>query len=360
MRSSAYAPIEAEGSIPVATAVDSSSFSSLATAKAKIDGSNKQDQYENNEDGITITWEKGEVQPSEYRDKWFALAFLLHLVGVVGTAVALAPSALSAMGEDNNSSNANEEYSSDADDVYGGDNKYSGSTGGAADNKYSGSTGGAASATEEAPPKEFWIAVGLIAMFAAPALSLAALSVMNRNPVGLIKCSILFSIVLCGISSALFMAVSPLVGVMYAVFAVCLFWYYRRVQSRIPYAACNLKAGILVLKTNLGLGLVAIGSMVCLVAYTCGWSVGFMGTMQQGVMIDDSSYSSTNSQDQGSDLSALGGFIGFLFVLSFYWTHQVFQNIVRTTVSGVVGTVSVLASSIMMTQLTLRNLYINY
>ena len=76
------------------------------------------------------------------------------------------------------------------------------------------------------------------------------------------------------------------------------------------------------------------------------WSVGFMGTMQQGVMIDDSSYSSTNSQDQGSDLSALGGFIGFLFLLSFYWTHQVFQNIVRTTVSGVVGTVSVLAFSI--------------
>ena len=156
------------------------------------------------------------------------------------------------------------------------------------------------------------------------------------------------------------MAVSPLVGVMYAVFAVCLFWYYRRVQSRIPYAACNLKAGILVLKTNLGLGLVVIGSLLCLVAYMCMWSVGFMGTMQQGVMIDDSSYSSTNSQDQGSDLSALGGFIGFLFLLSFYWTHQVFQNIVRTTVSGVVGTVSVLASSIMMTQLTLRNLYINY
>ena len=332
MRSSAYAPIEAEGSIPVATAVDSSSFSSLATAKAKIDGSNKQDQYENNEDGITITWEKGEIQPSEYRDKWFALAFLLHLVAVIVTAVAFAPSAaLSAMGEDNNSSIANEEYSSDADDLYGGDNKYS----------------GAASDTEEAPPKEFWIAVGLIAMFAAPALSLAALSVMNRNPVGLIKCSILFSIVLCGISSALFMAVSPLVGVMYAVFAVCLFWYYRRVQSRIPYAACNLKAGILVLKTNLGLGLVAIGSMVCLVAYSFLWSLGFMGTMmQQGVMIDDSAYSSTNSQDQGSDISALGGFIGFLFLLSFYWTHQVFQNIVRTTVSGVVGTVSVLASSI--------------
>lgn len=79
------------------------------------------------------------------------------------------------------------------------------------------------------------------------------------------------------------------------------------------------------LKTNLGLGLVAIGSMVGLMGYCFGWVWAFAGTMHLDAMKDSSSasYSSENSSVDQSDLSPLGGIVAFLFVLSFYWTHQV-------------------------------------
>ena len=168
--------------------------------------------------------------------------------------------------------------------------------------------------------------------------------IFRSNAIGLIKCSLWFSIVLCGVSALTFMAVSPFVGIFYAIFTVCLIWYARRVRNRIPYAASNLKVAITVLKTNLGLGLVSIASMMALIGYCSGWVFAFGGTMQLDVMKNDStseSYSYDGSSSDQSDLSALGGFVGFLFILSFYWTQQVIQNVVRATVSGVVGTVSI-------------------
>lgn len=191
--------------------------------------------------------------------------------------------------------------------------------------------------TEDVPPKEFWIAVVSIAIIAAPSLSFLALNIMKKNPIGLIKCSLWFSVVLCGLSAVIFLAIAPFVGVIYGVITVCLICYARSVQSRIPYAASNLKAGITVLKTNLGLGLVAIGAVVGLIGYSASWAYGFGGVMQLDSMKDTSESLSSSSTDQ-TDLSPLGGFVGFLFILSFYWTHQVLQNVARATVSGVVGT----------------------
>merc|ERR1719276_712456 len=49
-------------------------------------------------------------------------------------------------------------------------------------------------------------------------------------------------------------------------------------------------------------------------------------------------YINEYSSGDTSDLSPLGSFVAFLYLLSFYWTHQVLKNIVRATVSGVVGT----------------------
>ena len=71
------AALEVQGSIPIATAVDNQNeVGQLASAKV-----NKGLESNEREDGITITWEKGEVQPSQYRDKSFAILFLVHLVG---------------------------------------------------------------------------------------------------------------------------------------------------------------------------------------------------------------------------------------------------------------------------------------
>lgn len=120
-----------------------------------------QDQHNNEEDhdGITITWEKGEVQPSEYRDKWFAVAFIAHLFAVVGTGIAYGPTAF------NDSSITDDTNNVDTDDyaAYGGSES---------DNDMSSDLSN--------PPKEFWIVVVAISMLVAPALSLVALSIMSR------------------------------------------------------------------------------------------------------------------------------------------------------------------------------------
>lgn len=318
--------------VPVATAVDASALdhdpSSLPTA-SKVATQSREKGLENEEereDGISITWEKGEVQPSAYRDKWFAVAFVAHLFGVVGAAAVLGPAAWNKAASSSSDAGSNE-YGFEKDQ----DDGMSTSENGATDD-------------EGAPPKEFWIAVVAIAMATAPALSFIALTAMSRNAVALIKASLWFSIVLCGLSAIFLIAVAPPAGIFYGIFTVCLIWYARRVQSRIPYAASNLKCGITVLKANMGLGLVALGSMVGLLSYSFGWVWAIVGTMQLDAMTEnisaswDSSGSSEYSSGDQSDLSSLGSFVAFLFVLSFYWTHQVLKNIVRATVSGVVGT----------------------
>ena len=72
------AALEVQDSIPIATAVDNQ-LEETVLASAKVDKGLESNQYEL-EDGITITWEKGEVQPPQYRDKPFAILFLIHLV----------------------------------------------------------------------------------------------------------------------------------------------------------------------------------------------------------------------------------------------------------------------------------------
>lgn len=317
---------EAEDSVPVvpvATAVES--FASEYRGGDLPTASKVGTHHNQEEDGITITWEKGEVQPSAYRDKWFAVVFVTHFFAVMGSAVAFGPAAWNKIASSDVESDG---YAADEGDDYD-------SWGSTSESSTTSDSQGAL------PSKEFWFAVVATSLIAAPALSFLALTIMNRNAIGLIKCSLWFSVVLCGLAALFFMAAAPLAGIVYGIFAVCLIWYARSVQSRIPYAASNLKCGITVLKTNLGLGLVAVGSMVGLLVYCFGWVWAFVGTMQLDAMNDStgaswSGYSENGSSDQG--LSPLGGVVAFLFILSFYWTHQVFKNIVRATVSGVVGT----------------------
>ena len=318
-------PVDHQNSVPivpVATAVTDdgassgmglSSFSSSSLPMAsKIDthGRNKKSNTEDREDGITITWEQGEVQPSEFRDKWFAVAFIMHLLTLFGTSIALGPAAWEKM-----------MTSSDAEPSGYEDDKAE------EDNQYGDSSSSSSSTTDEdAPPKEFYFVVVAISLIASIVLSFGALTLMGRNAIGLIKASLWFSVILCGLSAIALLATAPPAGIFYAIFTVCLIWYMRSVQNRIPYAASNLKCGITVLKSNLGLGLVALGSMLGLLVYCFGWTVALVGTFQQDVMFDSTTTSSYNSEDnsQGDqELSPLGGFAGFMFILCFYWAHQV-------------------------------------
>ena len=122
-------------------------------------------------------------------------------------------------------------------------------------------------------------------------------------------------------------------GFFFGILTVCLVCYIKAVHNRIPYDASNLKCAITIVKTNLGLGFIALGSMTGLLGYSFSWVWAFAGTMQLDAMTTESI-----SSEDSSDLSAVGGVVALLFVLSFYWTHQVMKNVVRVSVSGVVGT----------------------
>lgn len=104
---------------------------------------------------MTITWETGEVQTPAYRDKWFAIAFIAHLLVVLGAGMAFGPAVLAEGAEA-------EEVSVDVDD---------GVDVGSEDSLQN---------FHEAPPKEYWFAVVAIALLSSPALSFVALTIMSR------------------------------------------------------------------------------------------------------------------------------------------------------------------------------------
>mmetsp|Transcript_12832 Transcript_12832/g.19860 ORF Transcript_12832/g.19860 Transcript_12832/m.19860 type:complete len:542 (+) Transcript_12832:60-1685(+) len=256
------------------------------------------------DDEISITWEKGEAQPAAFRDKWFAIAFAAQFVAVSTTAMVVASTISWA-----------ELFSSTESDSTTSNNDYGGDDG--------------VSQEQAAPGIAFWVSIIGISVLVAPALSIFSMGLMSKNAIGMITASLWFSIVLSGLVAVFSIFVAPLVGIIYGIFTICLVSYLKTVKHRIPYAASNLKCSISVLKSNLGLGLVAIGSMIGLVGYILSWAVAFMFTMSLDVMKD-------NTGDD-NDLSPLGGFVACSFLLSFYWTHEVLRNIVRATVSGVVG-----------------------
>lgn len=156
-------PLEVEPSVPivpVATALDKSMLEGggppLPTAmKIDAQGNGKMPHEEEREDGVTITWEKGEIQPAEFRDKWFAVAFVTHLVGVLGTGIAFGPAAW------NQIISSSEEESGSNDYDFDDENSTTTDQG-------------------APPPKEFWFAVVAIALVTAPALSFIALTIMSR------------------------------------------------------------------------------------------------------------------------------------------------------------------------------------
>ena len=131
-------------------------------------------------------------------------------------------------------------------------------------------------------------------------------------------------------------------GFIYGFFTICLVWYTRSVQSRIPYAASNLKCAVTVLKTNLGLGFIALGSMMVLMVYYFSWVCTFFTTIVMIAMMESDvtteSSDATPEDSSSSDLTAVWVILAHLLILSLYWTQQVMKNVVRVTVSGVVGT----------------------
>lgn len=147
-------------------------------------------------------------------------------------------------------------------------------------------------------------------------LSTLALGFMMKFSRQLVKMALFFSI---GLSLAVgimgLLSGQILMGVMGLVsFAFgCCYAYF--VWGRIPFAAANLNTALSAVKANMGLAVVAYFFLFVAFGWSIWWSVAAGGAM-----------------------NGVGSGIVFLFLVSYYWTHQVIQNTVHVTTAGVIGT----------------------
>eukprot|EP00531_Pseudo-nitzschia_arenysensis_P020846 CAMPEP_0116156666 /NCGR_PEP_ID=MMETSP0329-20121206/22950_1 /TAXON_ID=697910 /ORGANISM="Pseudo-nitzschia arenysensis, Strain B593" /LENGTH=534 /DNA_ID=CAMNT_0003653757 /DNA_START=168 /DNA_END=1772 /DNA_ORIENTATION=- len=243
----------------------------------------------------------GPVQP-EYRDAPFALAFLIHLGVVVSFAVTWGFSAFSQYGKVYNSYN-----DKDDDDT------------------------AAAAASQPSLSVLMWLA--LLTCAISIGLSALSLRIMMHHAETLIQASLVGSCCFLGIIAIMFLlsgAVWLAAGC--ALVALWSAWYAKRVWIRIPFASSNLRTALSAIQTNGGVCAVAYGVAGLAVVWTMIWSLAVVGVTykhQSRTTCDSDTYTDCTSPNIPM----------FLFLmLSFYWTIQVFQNILHVTVSGVVGT----------------------
>ena len=260
---------------------------------------------------------KGEKQPKRCNDMAFAILFYAHLAVMVWVAAAYVPEMTSNMAEE-----------------YGG---------------YAG--GGrrrirslAAAAFQRTAPKEserdlqdngeevdygdvafIMVVTGLVGL----AISAGTLTFMMMFASALIKMALIFNIVvslamgIAGIVSG----VMPMTILGFLSFAWSAF-YARAVWPRIPFAAQNLITATTAVKKNMGLTAVAFSSLGVMLGWSLWWAASFTSAM----------FVTSGCNAAGVCEREANGLVVFLFLVSFYWSHQVIKNTVHCTVAGTVGT----------------------
>jgi hypothetical protein len=250
----------------------------------------------------------GPLQP-EYRDAPFALAFLVHLGVVFFLAVTMG---FSAFGQ-------KESAQDPPNDNYYNDDAY--------DYGYKEDNGNYTPDDDDVQEPKMYVLLLLALLTCAISIGLAALSlrVMMHHAETLIQASLIGS---CG-----FMAVIAIMFLIEGMFEVAGFWgimllitafYAHSVWERIPFASSNLRAALSAIQTNGGVCAVAYGISGLALIWTIVWGLAFVGVAV--------------SCNAAGVCSTMNVPMIFVMILSFFWTMQVFQNVLHVTVSGVVGT----------------------
>ena len=217
---------------------------------------------------------KGQAQPKRFNDLFFAIAFYVHLAVIGFLFVAAITQTNAANG--------------------GG-----------------GGGGGQYGVTAGAIP----YCAAICGVFAT-GISIFSLGFMMKFPATLIKMSLIFTVGLSLVVAILGLIGGQILmgclGLLFFAFGCC---YACAAWSRIPFAAANMNTGLTAVRANLGL--LVIATLVLAVAF--GWSIVW-------------------SVATGGMYNTYGTGILFLFLVSFYWTHQVLQNTMTVTTAGVIGT----------------------
>ena len=119
-------------------------------------------------------------------------------------------------------------------------------------------------------------------------------------------------------------------------------WYVHAVQIFIPFAAANLKLATQAISTNAGVYVISFLFGILGLLWMSFWIYTVNGVGLFGTSSDDTQqYKQQQHQDDYYSLSvdnAVIGLKGFSLLLSLYWTMNVLSNIVQTTIAGVTGT----------------------
>lgn len=235
------------------------------------------------------------VQPV-YRDKWFGVAFIAHLITFIAIGVSYglssSQSPLAESEEDSNSSE-NEINLPWRTLTIGG------------------------------------IAVSYLTTYAIVAFIIPKFSTFA------VTASLYGSLIVNILLALAFIIYVPSVIVIIIAVAVVVFniWYVRQLKDFVPFAAANLKLAAQAVSANSGV-------------YPISFLVGFIGVVWMGFwsytanalgLFDENV--ALNDDDYYGDVAGVEtGIKGFLLLVSLYWTLSVLGNIIQTTTAGVTGT----------------------
>jgi hypothetical protein len=275
---------------------------------------------------------KGVVQPPAYRDVPFAILFLVHVLGMAGTALTLGAHFVQNMAhtDDNEGSNNNNNNNADEDN----------------DSSQSSNRSG-----------ENLLLILTCIFVVAGAATTGALRLMMLYPTRMVQVAFWAAPVMFGAVALLFSVASLgnsddtnndgiyqlfwMLAAASACLSLCLYKCYARF---IPFASTTLKTALTAIRGHFGLYLIEYALLLVLYAYTVLWFFAFAGVVyhdnEQGQVPcqqkypDDPQYTSAYEMCDNAPLSL--PVVG-LFLLCLFWTQQVVQNIVHVTTAGTVG-----------------------
>lgn len=162
-------------------------------------------------------------------------------------------------------------------------------------------------------------------------LSCLALNILMCIPGILIKVALIGNLVLTlGMAVIAIMYGSTAVAILAFIgFAITACYTYC-IWSRIPFATANLKTGTTAIKANCGITLIAYADVVAAFGWTLVWTVALLGIQDSIVTCQE-----VNGVQQCDGINYL---YLFLLFISYFFTHQVLQNVLHTTIAGVIGT----------------------
>lgn len=155
--------------------------------------------------------------------------------------------------------------------------------------------------------------------------------VMMRFPKTLVKSALIFVVVLSLVWCILaFLSGSLVSGIFGAVFFLIGLCYARAVWSRIPFATANLVTAATAIKHNCGVTLEALFFALLAFGWSLLWGIALFAVWED-------TYRETTDANGNTTYNINYGYL-FLLFLSYFFTHQVIQNTLHTSVAGAVGT----------------------